>query len=146
MPETGVSYGHHMSTVHAQRFVRDSVLRVESRLPHTFSCHGLTLEIAPGTRPERVVAELRAIRHDGRWTEGRASGPATIDVVRSGTELTELIVQLHDESRRPRRSEDRRRALLRELLDDIRRSMSRMPEASLVIDETPDVQPWRTPA
>jgi hypothetical protein len=136
-----------MSSVHAQIYVRDNVLRVESRLPHRFSAEGLELDIAPAVRRERLVGELCSIRHDARWTLGSASGPAVVDLVRSGSQLTELIVQTTAEGHARRRSEDHRRDVLRRLVVALRSALAVDAQVAEPEPAPPrSDEPWRTPA
>ena len=136
-----------MSIVHAQAYVRESHLRVESRLPRRFTAHGLTVEIEAATGRERLVGDLCSIRHEARWTFEASGGRAVVDLVPAGSDLTELIVQLLDESRTRRRVADRRRALLRDYVGALRGAI--VEDGCRVHaqdDETAMTRPWRTPA
>lgn len=136
-----------MSSVHAQVYVRDGVLRVESRLPRRFTAEGLTLEIAAVTHRQRLVGELCSIRHDAQWSLASSSGFAVVDLVPAGSHLTELIVQICDEGRTWRRVDARRRVILRDFVVELRRAIAgdrRVAEPSR--DELGTTQPWRTPA
>lgn len=136
-----------MSVVHAQIYVRESHLRVEARLPRCFTNQDFTLEIAPATRRERLVGDLCSIRHDARWTFGSSSGPAVVDLVPAGSELTELIVQTYDEAGSRRRSGSQRQAVLRRFVAAVRGAV--VDERSAVPEPRPVAatkRPWRTPA
>ena len=136
-----------MSVVHAQVYVRASHLHVEARLPHCFTAEGLTLEIAPATRPERFVGTLCSIRHDARWTLGSSSGSAIVDLLPAASDLTELIVQTHDEARTRRGVRDRRQTTLCLFLVALRRHLVEDRSCLRVAaEETPITRPWRTPA
>jgi hypothetical protein len=136
-----------MSTVHAQTYVRESHLRAESRLPRSFTAHGLTLQIAPATRRVRLVGELCSIRHDARWTLGSRTGPAVVDLVPAASDLTELIVQTRDDARPRRRADDARRAILRRFVVAVRDVIvDDSHPARAARDATAMTEPWRTPA
>lgn len=135
-----------MSSVHAQVYVRDGVLRVESRLPRRFTAEGLTLEIAAVTHRRRLVGELCSIRHEGRWRLGSSTGSAVVDLVPAGSDLTELIVQT-DDDRWTRRRPEARRVILRSFVLELRRAI--LAERRVVQpsrDESRTTHPWRTPA
>jgi hypothetical protein len=136
-----------MASVHAQVFVRDNVLRVESRLPRRLTAEGLTLEIAAATQRQRLVRDLCSIRHAARWTLGSSSGFAVVDLLPAGTELTELIVQLDDERRLSRRVDARRRAVARRFVMALRHALvADGHDVAAVTNATTTDKPWRTPA
>ena len=133
--------------MHAQAYVRASHLHVESRLPHRFTVEGLTLEIEPATRRERLVGHLCSIRHDARWTRGTSSGTAVVDLLPAASDLTEVIVQVHDEARARQRVRDRQQASLRRFVVALRRVIVEdRPALRAADDPTATTTPWRTPA
>ena len=133
--------------MHAQAYVRASHLHVEARLPRRFTVEGLTLEIEPATHRERLVRDLCSIRHDARWTLGTSSGTAVVDLLPAASDMTELIVQVHDDARTRQRVRDRRQASLRRFVVALRRAVVEDRPARRAADgPAVTTKPWRTPA